>query len=751
MKGVFASITLAEPIRLRFCIAALIMFLAGLYLAFSIEKDVLLENEKHINESISTQLSLVSTEIKTEFKKYEDGLQGLKAAINSIKLDNFTYQHHLDYSLNRNYPNEFPRSGGFGVIKQIKKDNVENFVNYARKDRGGVFELKQLNEPQETLFIIQYIEPEINNKIAVGLDIASEKNRRNAALQSVRSNSAQLTAPITLVQTSYKRSHGFLLLLPIYNSSNVQLEEGVRLNAWVYTPLLINEVLNGILDTHTHVKISISDIYLNQETNFYNSEITSKSDNTAQISNTTQVLNPAKISNIIDIYGRKWSISVSPTGHYLKSLKLDDPIAERNQVILLFAALSFFLLLIGNIISRRLDALTSKLSYAAVVKNTKEAIIVVDKDFLILHWNDSAQDLFRKDVKELAHKGEPLLTWLTPYIIQDKLVAFFKQVSQGESILNSSFDYKNENNISSKQLQVSLIPLMQNDEFLGATISIIDITQLIQLQSDLENKNELLEQQVTEKSAEIVQKALFQSNVLNSASTAIIATDLDGVITLINQSALTLLKLKETDVIDRVNITELVQATFFENNEFVDFKNWVAMRLERQCSSTVTFSTDFLESDIPVNLTSSNVSDQHGVPIGYVFLAEDIRETLSLKRHDSLINSALDNSQDVLLWFDSDGKILHLNNYASTQLGYEINAIKDKVINDIVLFNDDESWALIKQDIYNNTRVSLERFYRKESGDLIPMLISCCHLLIDNESVYFLSAKNIALRLDEEN
>jgi len=739
VKGLLESITSVNPMRFRFCIVAFIVFVGGLYLAFSSEQKVELENKIQLIDSISTQLNLISTEIKTGFGKYENALQGLRATINSVKLDNFTYQHHLDYSLSRHYQQEFPGSRGFGVIKKVEKENVLDFLKYARQDRNGEFELKQLNDPQDSLFIIQYIEPEVNNKQAVGLDIGSEKNRRQAAIKAAISNTVQLTGPITLVQANNKQSHGFLFLLPIYDSSNLQVDENSNVNAWVYAPLLINEILDGVTDLHTHFKISISDSYLKQQTTFYNSEIAAQVDTSIQLSNT------------IEIYGRKWTISLSPTFDYIKSLALESPQAVRNQIILLFAALSLMILLIGNVITKRLDALTRKLSYAAVVKNTKESIIAVDKDFLILHWNDSAQKLFGRAVNDAAHKRDPLLSWLKPYIAQDKLIAFFKQVSRGESILNNSFVYKNESTGDTKQLQISFIPLMQNGEFLGATISIIDITKLIQLQSDLENKNEFLEQQVAEKSGEIVREALFQTSVLNSSRTAIIATDLDGVITLINQSGLDLLKLKEAEVINKVKITELIQATFFENNESVEFSSWVAKRLERQSSAIVTFSTDLLELDIPVNLTSSKIVDEHGSSTGYVFLAEDIRETLSLKRHVSLINSAIDNSQDVLLWLDSEGDILHLNNYANAKLGHGSNLIEDKTINEIILFNDNESWETIKQHIHDNTRISLERFYQQENGDLIPMLISCCHILIDNESVYFLAAKNIASRLEEEN
>ena len=103
-----------------------------------------------------------------------------------------------------------------------------------------------------------------------------------------------------------------------------------------------------------------------------------------------------------------------------------------------------------------------------------------------------------------------------------------------------------------------------------------------------------------------------------------------------------------------------------------------------------------------------------------------------------------------MLWLDSKGGVLHLNDFANIELGHNTTSLKNQSINDIMIFNADESWNSVKYDINDNNRITLERNYQHNNGETIPMIISCCLLEIDNENVYFLAAKNISMRLKEE-
>jgi len=66
----------------------------------------------------------------------------------------------------------FPGANGFGLIRYVKPEQVEQFVESARQERpDDTFKLRQLNQHSDAYIVIQYIEPEASNKAALGLDI----------------------------------------------------------------------------------------------------------------------------------------------------------------------------------------------------------------------------------------------------------------------------------------------------------------------------------------------------------------------------------------------------------------------------------------------------------------------------------------------------------------------------------------------------------------------------------------------------
>ena len=87
---------------------------------------------------------------------------------------------------------------------------------HTQADGWPDFAIRQLTPHAGERFVIQYIEPVANNRAAVGIDVASEDNRRSAALQALRTASAVITDPITLVQADGKKNQGFLILLPVF-------------------------------------------------------------------------------------------------------------------------------------------------------------------------------------------------------------------------------------------------------------------------------------------------------------------------------------------------------------------------------------------------------------------------------------------------------------------------------------------------------------------------------------------------------
>ena len=120
-----------------------------------------------------------------------------------------TYVEAIDIQQN------YPGINGIGWIAEVRPHELQDFTESMRRQGQSNF-TEHPDTPTADHFIISYIEPVELNREAVGLNIAFEQNRYNAALSSRTSDAPVITKPITLVQAN-TQGPGFLMLVPIYD------------------------------------------------------------------------------------------------------------------------------------------------------------------------------------------------------------------------------------------------------------------------------------------------------------------------------------------------------------------------------------------------------------------------------------------------------------------------------------------------------------------------------------------------------
>lgn len=181
-------------------------------------------------------------------------------------------------------------------------EQEQRFVEMARQDGMPDFSVRSLNPHDGDRFIIQYIYPIAPNKQAIGLDIGSELNRRNAALASAREDRAYLSEPITLVQADKKARRGVLIMLPIFPSdATLQTPEAREQNVvgWSYAPLIIDDVLSGLSLVIDHAQIQLSN--QRESTPFYVSD-----------SHSSKLHLEDKMVGVINVLGQEWKLEIIP-------------------------------------------------------------------------------------------------------------------------------------------------------------------------------------------------------------------------------------------------------------------------------------------------------------------------------------------------------------------------------------------------------------------------------------------------------
>ncbi|QDU73470.1 Autoinducer 2 sensor kinase/phosphatase LuxQ [Bremerella volcania] len=191
----------------------------------------------------------VTTEVARRMKEFEDGLKslrGLHEVSQELTLDEFRdYCKVVDPQLC------FQGAMGQGYIQRVPKDDVSQFMSWAKENLGEDFQIKSAGnlDQYDDYFVICHIEPLADNQAAWGLDVGSETNRRVAAEKARATGVPTLTAKINLVQDQ-RSHHGFLYYLAVYQTGvplDTRRQREDAFLGWVYMPITSESALDGIL------------------------------------------------------------------------------------------------------------------------------------------------------------------------------------------------------------------------------------------------------------------------------------------------------------------------------------------------------------------------------------------------------------------------------------------------------------------------------------------------------------------------
>jgi len=295
----------------RSVVAIWLPLVLGVLLSVAAARGVHWYNENRMSLYVNTLADRAEAEIEKRFGLYEYGLRGTRGAIVSVGAGKVTRVQFERYIASRENEREFPGALGFGFIRRVPMAQEAAFVALARQDGAPQFSVRTLTPHQGDRFIIQYIYPLRGNEQAVGLDIASETNRRTAALAAARDGRLHLTAPITLVQADGKPRRGFLIMLPVYRTGAQRDTPDARekaLAGWVYAPLVVDDVLRGLGNVFEQSRITIADSSAPDP--FYSSS-----------PDEARTL-PQQAVRDIDIMGQHWRLRLEPYDSVIKTLGL---------------------------------------------------------------------------------------------------------------------------------------------------------------------------------------------------------------------------------------------------------------------------------------------------------------------------------------------------------------------------------------------------------------------------------------------
>tara|TARA_R110002096_G_scaffold124052_6_gene268314 strand:+ start:3903 stop:5717 length:1815 start_codon:yes stop_codon:yes gene_type:complete len=285
--------------------SALIAVAAWQFSKAQVDKNAQIEFERE-----STQVLEL---VRERMLRYEDALLSGVAAIEASGGD-MSHDAWRTFATSLHIETKYPGINGIGVIRQFTPDEVVQHVREQRRTRTG-YRVHPSHSRRDFMPIV-YIEPELPNAKAVGLDMAHEDNRYTAALKARDTGKSQITGPIVLVQDE-QQTPGFLFYAPYYESLlpdtvEQRREEFIGL---VYAPFVINKLVAGTLQQERR---RVSFTMLDSETVLYD-------ENTAD--NAEFDRNPMFHDNVdLQLYGRTWHFEIQSTNSFRQATANNQPV-----------------------------------------------------------------------------------------------------------------------------------------------------------------------------------------------------------------------------------------------------------------------------------------------------------------------------------------------------------------------------------------------------------------------------------------
>lgn len=382
---------------------AIVLAVVGLSIWATVCWQISLKVYEKFEESEKNTLNTASLVLKEKVESYIHGLQGMGGFV-IAKNFNPTLEDIRNYAQFRNNFQNFPGAMGFGFIRIVKEPNLKQFIQKKEAESKN-FKFKQIAPYVGNHFIIESIEPLENNFAALGLDVASESERRNAAMQAMRSGTPRLTAPIELLQSKIKQG-GFLFFLPVYSTKIAPATEGERLKnivGWAYSPILEKDLLKHLIN-------SVNSNFL-----YRLEDITTPKAPILILTSTNQqkIVEEYKLQDVIEIGGRKWKLIVNPQSH------------DRKATLYFFTFMFFilgsslFIILFNQFRKNLIKQFVLEQKYEdmeswkdSVLNGTNYSMIATKLDGTITMFNKSAEEI-------LGYRADEIIDLHTPALFHD--------------------------------------------------------------------------------------------------------------------------------------------------------------------------------------------------------------------------------------------------------------------------------------------------------------------------------------------
>jgi PAS domain S-box-containing protein len=229
----------------KFLILGILSFSLPLYLTL-IAVNLVSEKERAGLEAEFAALALESEKaLLHRVDSYHQAMLGAGGLFQAS--DEVSHEEWRHYVQALGIAENLPGIGGIGYAVSVDPQNLAEFVARMRRNGAPDFAVHPQTEGLP-YFVLAYVAPLKGNERVVGLNLAFEANRRQAAILARDTGKAAITRRILLLQDQ-TRSQGFALLHPVYRLGIPQDTPELRRAAfigWIYAPFVGTNLLSNL-------------------------------------------------------------------------------------------------------------------------------------------------------------------------------------------------------------------------------------------------------------------------------------------------------------------------------------------------------------------------------------------------------------------------------------------------------------------------------------------------------------------------
>lgn len=475
-------------------VAAIGVFLLGCTLSLSTVQLVMTHQDEERWQHFNELADRATRQLERRITTYEFGLRGFRGFVIGAGHDRLTRAKVAEYAASRTYATEFPGALGFGFIRRVPAAGVAEFVVRERRTDWPDYTVKSFGDHRYDRWLIQYIEPYADNRAAIGLDVASHENRRQAVVRAVRQNRAMLSEPVTLIQRPNLHNRGFLMVLPIYTSGFVP---GLPEDRWqqavglAYAPVFIDETMRDFDFRNGEFALQLS---------------ARTADGREEVFYTSSGFREPAASRLerrrpIQLNGQTWLLHYKARPAFVDSLNhFDRPFMHLLAVV--FAALIgvlHYLWQVGRL--RRLQTLMAEARLGAIVRNAGDAMISTGLTGTVTTWNHMAECFLGRPAEQAV--GRPVQSLLAPSLPPARTHELLTRLIAGESVPHFLIEAVDGTG-TLRHLGVTASPIADTQgRVLGAAMLLRDLSEQVIAERQVQELNSTLENQVRLRTAEL--------------------------------------------------------------------------------------------------------------------------------------------------------------------------------------------------------------------------------------------------------